>query len=128
MNLIATLMAFAMIVIVALAGVQVLLTSRRKQPSAPQGQEGWVYFVTAPEQDDAPVMVGSTHRDLRKERAELEESSPFPLKVVYKFRASNCLRTEEHIHELFKEYRLHGEWFDRDVTMAFIDDLKERAG
>lgn len=85
---------------------------------------GWVYFI-ASNQEDAPIKIGLTQRDPLKERMpELETMSPFPLHVIHIIRTKNCYQLEREIHDELKQYREHGEWFDRDAVMMYIDHLK----
>lgn len=85
---------------------------------------GWVYFI-ASDQDEAPIKIGMTQRDPRRGRLpELETMSPYPLRLIHALRTSNAARSEREIHEALKDYRLHGEWFDRDAVMMYIDHLK----
>lgn len=87
--------------------------------------EGWVYFVTAPGNDEAPVKIGYTHRDPTADRLpELRTMSPFPLRIIFKFKAPDVRIAEKAVHRQLDAHRLHGEWFDRDATLAFIDHLK----
>lgn len=89
-------------------------------------QAGWVYFVTGgTDEMDTPIKIGMTHRDPAEDRLpEIRTMSPFPLRVIYKFRAPNAAEAEAKVHERLRNHRLHGEWFERDATLAFIDYLK----
>lgn len=92
---------------------------------------GWIYFITpikADEDDDppTPIKIGRTNRDPEKDRLpEIETMSPFPLKLIWSFKTYRPELAERQIHKHLRPFRMHGEWFEREPTLAFIDHLKE---
>jgi Meiotically up-regulated gene 113 len=118
--------AVAALVLVALwgfaSGAVKAVQARDRRPGH---RPGWLYFVTAPAQDNAPVKIGITERDPSHDRLpELRTMSPFPLKVIAKFPVTDRYIAEASVHEELSDYRLHGEWFDRDAALMYIDHLK----
>lgn len=84
---------------------------------------GWVYFIgDGPEN---PIKVGMSKYDPSTERlTELRTMSPTPLRVIYKFPCRDRYGSEAMVHHQLAPYRLHGEWFDRDATLALIANLR----
>ena len=98
--------------------------------AAPQG--GWIYFLSAVDgaEDDppSPIKIGMTRRDPATARLpEIEAMSPQSLEVIYSFYASDPIRVEYAIHKELWQYRHHGEWFDRDAVMMYLDHIKGAA-
>jgi hypothetical protein len=89
-------------------------------------QGGWIYFLSAVGQDvDSPIKVGMTHRDPTEDRLpEIRTMSPFPLRILYKYWTADPSGEEARIHRELGLFRRHGEWFDRDATLMFIDHQK----
>ena len=91
-------------------------------------RSGWIYFIgmkTPPENDDGPIKVGMSARNPGKERLpELRTMSPYPLRIIYKFYTEDRFEYERKIHKILEPQRQHGEWFDRDATLALIDELR----
>jgi hypothetical protein len=93
-----------------------------------EDRRGWLYFVTPQGIEDAPIKIGMCHRDPTEERLpELRTMSPYPLRILYKLPVSDRYEYEAKVHHILAEHRRHGEWFDRDATLAFIDHLKGAA-
>jgi hypothetical protein len=87
---------------------------------------GWVYFLSphggALQDPPSPIKIGSTYRDPYEDRLpEIETMSPVPLEVIYAFRCDNYKQVETALHRYFKPFHQHGEWFDRDPVLAWID-------
>lgn len=92
---------------------------------APQDRSGWIYFITAADHEDAPVKVGMSYAEPCNGRLDdLRAMSPFPLRLLYTFWTSDRYEYEAKIHKVLNPHRRHGEWFDRDATLAFIDYIK----
>lgn len=87
---------------------------------------GWIYFLSTTGQDlDAPIKIGMTHRDPTSDRLpEIRTMSPFPLRIIHKYWTRDPEGEEARIHQELRAFRKHGEWFDRDATLMFIDHLK----
>lgn len=93
----------------------------------PEGDDGsgWVYFLSPPAETEGPIKVGSTSRDPVQDRMpEIRTMSPYPLKIIWKFHTPDRFKSERLVHEELAAFRQHGEWFDRDATLALIDHLK----
>jgi hypothetical protein len=89
-------------------------------------RSGWVYFLSGP---NTAIKVGYTQRDPTVDRLpEIRTISPVPLRIIFKFRAPDVKAAEAAVHEQLKDHRLHGEWFDRDAALAYIDYLKGSDG
>lgn len=93
---------------------------------------GWVYFLGAiggeNEDPPSPIKVGMTHRNPRVDRLpEIETMSPKPLELIYMFYDEWPKRREHLIHNELAPFRRHGEWFDRDAVMAWVENHKENA-
>jgi len=81
-----------------------------------------VYFVAAP--DAGMVKIGKTI-DLEKRFANLQNMSPIPLKVACQIHYDDGL--EYRIHQHFKEYRSHGEWFCADKPIVdFMRNYRDK--
>jgi hypothetical protein len=108
----------------ALAMFAVVLTRRDHRS---QTRAGWVYFIgNGP---DTPIKVGMTRTDPSKSRlTELRTMSPVPLRIYYTFFAKDRFAAEAKVHEHLADYRVRGEWFDRDATLALIDHMKGQDG
>lgn len=78
---------------------------RKIQPKAAPVEV--VYIMRAP--GHRPVKIG-TAGEVDKRAASLGTASPVPLEVLWTTPGDHTL--EKALHEEFKEFRLHGEWFD----------------
>jgi hypothetical protein len=80
-----------------------------------------VYFI-ATKSPDSPVKIGYTENVERRLR-ELQNMSPLQLHVLWTL--DNAGRdVERQLHERFREHRLWGEWFKREVlSEAFLTGL-----
>lgn len=89
-----------------------------------QDRSGWIYFVGA---DDTPIKVGMTSHEPTKQRLpELQTMSPKPLSIIWAFWTEDRFVAEEVWHKALDPWRLHGEWFDRDATLATIARVRNR--
>lgn len=76
-------------------------------PNSPRS--GYVYLI---------LCVGTTRykigrtADIQQRLIRLQEQSPFPLKLAGLFYADDCFAQEKRLHELAKQYRVRGEWFE----------------
>jgi len=92
-----------------------------------ESKAGWLYFIGG-SQPDSPIKIGMSKNDPTAGRMpELQTLSPFPLKVMYKVEVADRYQAERDVHQHLEEFRLHGEWFERDAVLHFIDYLKEPA-
>jgi hypothetical protein len=51
--------------------------------------------------------------------------SPIPLKLLFKMYVHDRWEAEQRAHDALSEYRTHGEWFERDAALSYMDHLKE---
>lgn len=89
-------------------------------------QVGWVYFISpiggAVQEPPAPIKIGMTWRDPYNERLpELETGSAQQLEVLHAEQSHSPAELEKVFHRALEAFRVRGEWFDRDATLAFID-------
>jgi hypothetical protein len=101
--------------------------------SNPVRRPGWVYFLSpvdgAEDDPPAPIKVGMTHRDPAVYRLpEIETMSPKPLELIGTVATNTPELLERTIHAELAPFRRHGEWFDRDAVLAWLDDYKENDG
>jgi len=68
---------------------------------------GFVYFIEAV---GTPRIKLGYSVDPEKRLKELQTGSPYKLALLAKWPA--IPQTETYLHELFTEYRVHGEWFE----------------
>jgi len=93
------------------------------RPRRVVGRSGWLYFIS--NGPGTPVKVGLSKHDPSGDRlSALQTMSPTPLRVLFKLQVADRYKAEAMVHEHLDAHRLHGEWFDRDVTLAFIEHLK----
>lgn len=113
-------------------GVASYLASGTTPPSRSTngGTPGWVYFVSpyagAVQSPPDPIKVGFTHRDPFKRLPEIETMSPRRLELIDAIYCPFPEELEKFVHEQLDRFRLHGEWFDRDVTLSWLDDFKSK--
>lgn len=80
---------------------------------------GVIYFIYAP--DAKAVKIGFTTH-LKQRLHKLQSTSPCKLELLAQVQGT--FRTEQTIHAVFHDYRLHGEWFRSDkVVLDFIARL-----
>lgn len=85
-------------------------------------KSGWVYFVGGKE---TPIKIGMSQYEPSQQRLpELKTMSPEPLTILFKFFTNDRFNAEKVLHDQLAEHRLHGEWFDRDVCLYYIDHLR----
>jgi len=116
------------LVLAVFAGFGILVGLGFFAGEATDSREGWVYFVSAVDPPDAPIKIGrSSHDPLKQRLPDLQTMSPYPLTLIHTFKCEDAMNAELRIHEHLKQYRLHGEWFERDATLMFIDYLRGAA-
>lgn len=71
--------------------------------------QGYVYFVHAI--GTQRHKIGRT-KSLPRRYEELKAQSPFPLKVIDYYWSPDAYSEEKHLHSLFKEWNVYGEWFE----------------
>lgn len=119
-------MFWAVVVGLLMVGAASLGTYHALRWPEEQDRSGWVYFLGPPAATEGPIKIGCTSRDPTADRLpEIRTMSPYPLRIVWKFWTPDRFKSERLCHEELAAYRLHGEWFDRDVALALIEHLKE---
>jgi hypothetical protein len=78
----------------------------------------YVYFITGGGLTKIGVSI-----EVESRMKNLQAGSPVPLTLVGTIRGS--WRTEKLIHHLYKEYRVHGEWFNFEATPEFVAGVAE---
>lgn len=89
---------------------------------------GWIYFISAKggshDEPPAPIKVGFTHRNPMERLPEIERMSPDRLELIWCFKADYPEQAERAIHKELDYAHDHGEWYERDATLAFISFLR----
>lgn len=71
---------------------------------------------------DAPVKIGCS-RDLSRRLARIQLLSPVELAVLHVIETPAPYQLEAHLHDVFADYRVRGEWFRiPDLSVALIDN------
>jgi hypothetical protein len=71
--------------------------------------------------------IGLTKNVVRR-IAALAKQSPFPVEVIHHYQTNDMKREESLLHDAFKEYRVHGEWFELpDFAVSEICSLEDCA-
>jgi len=84
----------------------------------------FVYVIGAAD-ETAPVKIGFTARTVEERLSEFNIGSPVPLNIIAAIRAPQ--EVEKNIHKLCREFRLHGEWFERKLPVRelIVDIMTE---
>lgn len=70
-----------------------------------------VYLIHA--QTTNRYKIGITSRAIEYRLKELNgEQSAYPLELITSIRHTNYKAVEKHLHDRYKAYRVHGEWFE----------------
>jgi len=69
---------------------------------------GYIYFISGGA--EGLIKIGYTG-NLRRRIAGLRSQSPVPLRVLLVLQVADAPATEKAIHDKFKQYRVHGEYF-----------------
>lgn len=85
----------------------------------PFREHGWVYFMQSQGGDEA-VKIGWSMNPNRR-LAEVGQGHPYGLAIVALLPGGRAV--EFALHRRFKEYRLGGEWFSREVVDALAVGL-----
>jgi len=84
-----------------------------------RGEIGFIYFIQS--ENKGLIKIGFTG-DLSKRIKLLQNMSPVKLKLIASQKGS--INDEKKLHQRFKKYRAHGEWFDpKKVLMNYINKL-----
>jgi hypothetical protein len=72
--------------------------------------EGFVYFAYIGETAPVYIKIGFSRYDPHKRLKNLQTGCPFPIKLLG-FVIGRMVQ-EEELHDVLKDYRIQGEWFD----------------
>lgn len=97
-------------------------SSHKKVKDIPIGREGWVYLIHATGTNR--YKIGRSVNPVARHQT-LQNQSPYPLKIVDSFWTLDAIADEAHFHELHKERRVHGEWFDFGRSVKWLSSLKD---
>lgn len=89
------------------------------------GNYGWLYFIG---NGEGPIKVGVTRGDPKQILKELQAGSPSRLRVIHAFSVKDPEGTEQQTYNVLREFHVGSEWYDRDVVLHFIDELKGSGG
>lgn len=84
---------------------------------------GVVYAIQA--EYGGPVKIGFVAREesLPQRLSSLQTGNPYPLRVVWQIRRPRSF--EKHLHALFADARLVGEWFDPTPELVMLTGAKD---
>jgi hypothetical protein len=71
--------------------------------------DGWVYLIKSSYGNLYKIGYG---KNPKKRLAEIQSCSPVSLQLVHSIYFFNAAAAEKLLHETFREYRQHGEWFN----------------
>lgn len=80
---------------------------------------GTVYFLA---DADYQFMKVGFSRNVQRRLAQIQDGGPLQLFVVDEFPGS--VNDERAVHDLLKEYRIRGEWFQSDAVLEFLEDAE----
>lgn len=83
--------------------------------SALPENESRVYFLAS--HDGKRIKIGKSHQPRVRMKA-LRTANPYPLQVVHV--VPGYSNVEYELHQMFYEYRLHGEWFEFSAPIASL--------
>ena len=84
--------------------------------------EGHVYLICTQGVSPKRYKIGLTKRGVEERLRELNgQQTAFPLKLIGSIFVSDCAAAEAELHQYWKDYRAHGEWFQFDDDD--IDDV-----
>ncbi|NEO34446.1 MAG: GIY-YIG nuclease family protein [Symploca sp. SIO3C6] len=85
-----------------------------------RNKPGFLYVIQA--KGNNRYKIGLTTRSVEQRFAELNGSqSPYSLALIESAAVDNVTESEEHLHQKFASFRIHGEWFEfnkKQVTAA----------
>lgn len=90
------------------------------QPTLSEKGYGVLYYIGG---DRGPIKIGFT-RDLDARLKRLQMNSPVRLRVLAAVFATRD--DEVETHRVFKKWRVHGEWFKRDIVMYHVKFWQKR--
>ena len=84
-------------------------------------EDNYVYFF----ESEGRFKIGRSVNPYKR-YSSIKTHSPFPVEFVLAFRAPKIV--EKILHEYFKDYRSHGEWFDSSSELIKLIQIMRRFG
>lgn len=84
-------------------------------------EENYVYFF----ESEGRFKIGRSANPYKR-YSTIKTHSPFPVEFVFAFKAPKIV--EKVLHEYFKDYRSHGEWFDSNSELIKLIQIVRRFG
>lgn len=123
---------FTIFALAAGLGLWIRLENDRTIAGTATGGEtpGWVYFLSTiggnVQDPPAPIKIGFTLRDPFERLPEIETMSPGLLEVLDAIYCPVPRALEKLAHQQLEPFRHHGEWYDRDAALAWLDAFREK--
>jgi transcriptional regulator of acetoin/glycerol metabolism len=76
-------------------------------------EDTMIYFIQAG--NDGPIKIGWTTNGIKERLANLQTSSPYPLKLLGVMEGE--LKDELQLHRMFSEYLVTGEWYSSNKDL-----------
>lgn len=102
-------------------GVYVAVRDHKVGHQPRRSKGGWIYFAAA---DEGPVRIGSHEKEPTKQRCRELSDSPVKLRIFFKFETPNVFIDERKIKYVLRDDHDHGDWYERDATLAYISHLR----
>lgn len=80
---------------------------------------GTVYFMA---DTDYQFMKVGFSRNVQRRLAQIQDGGPLKLFVVDQFPGN--VNDERAVHDLLKEHRIRGEWFQPEAVLDFLEDAE----
>ena len=77
---------------------------------------GFVYLLESSNDDNTIYKIGYTKNSIRKRISDLQTGNGYNIKELCKFETKYNQKLERAIHNLYKHYRLTGEWFSLEIS------------
>jgi hypothetical protein len=93
----------------------------RKEEKQNRLNEGWVYILKG----NQYYKIGKTI-NLDNRIKQISPNLPFETELICAIRSENITRTESTLHQMFKDFRVNGEWFElNDQDVGYLRDLSK---
>lgn len=80
----------------------------------------YVYFIT---DNNGHIKIGKADNTVKRLN-ELQTGNPYKLSIILTVMMpsiNDAFSLEQELHQLFKDYRLEGEWFEAEPVLKVID-------
>lgn len=76
--------------------------------------------------DEGFYKIGFTNRTTKKRIKELMTGSSSEMSIVYEYESNNSRQIEASLHNIYKSYKIHGEWFNLtdEIVAQFLSRCK----